>query len=93
MTVHTLHAAGTAMKMSVVLATFALAQAAVDKDLVTSIPGLATPFPSRVWSGYEDPPPFVNSDACVNIALCFAHTLVALQLSFNFAANANKCRA
>jgi hypothetical protein len=32
------------------------ADAAVDADLVTEIPGLATPFPQRIWSGYIEVP-------------------------------------
>eukprot|EP00037_Helgoeca_nana_P014868 m.139059 g.139059 ORF g.139059 m.139059 type:complete len:506 (-) comp22749_c0_seq2:1537-3054(-) len=44
------------------------ADAAVDADLVTEIPGLATPFPQRIWSGYIEVPT-VNGSANVHYVL------------------------
>ena len=33
------------------------AQAAISKDLVQALPGLAAELPSRLWSGYIEPSP------------------------------------
>lgn len=52
----------------VAVALVGVVQGAVDGDLVTEIPGLATPFDQRIWSGYIEVPT-VNGSANVHYVL------------------------